>query len=77
MIHVNVGSGLLYHEFWYLLFKNSPDPEYTHNLIYSLIFLEIVELCYSIASNNKGDHCVKSVQIRSFLWSVLSCVWTE
>ena len=22
-------------------------------------------------------HSVKSVQIRSFLWSVLSCVWTE
>ena len=22
-------------------------------------------------------HCVKSVQIRSFFWSVFSCIWTE
>ena len=21
-------------------------------------------------------HCVKSVQIRSYLWSVFSCIWT-
>ena len=25
----------------------------------------------------KADHCVKSVQIRSFFWSVFSCTWTE
>ena len=23
------------------------------------------------------SHCVKSVQIRSFFWSVFSCIWTE
>ena len=23
------------------------------------------------------QHCVKSVQIRSFFWSVFSCIWTE
>ena len=23
------------------------------------------------------NHCVKSVQIRSFLWSVFSLIWTE
>ena len=23
------------------------------------------------------DHCVKSVQIRSYFWSVFSCIWTE
>ena len=22
-------------------------------------------------------HCVKSVQIRSYFWSVFSCIWTE
>ena len=22
-------------------------------------------------------HCVKSVQIRSYLWSLFSCIWTE
>ena len=27
---------------------------------------------------NEGSlHCVKSVQIRSFFWSVFSCIWTE
>ena len=25
----------------------------------------------------KPAHCVKSVQIRSFFWSVFSCTWTE
>ena len=25
----------------------------------------------------KLSHCVKSVQIRSFFWSVFSCIWTE
>ena len=25
----------------------------------------------------KPAHCVKSVQIRSFFWSVFSCIWTE
>ena len=23
------------------------------------------------------SHCVKSVQIQSFFWSVFSCIWTE
>ena len=22
-------------------------------------------------------HCVKTVQIRSYFWSVFSCIWTE
>ena len=28
-------------------------------------------------SRHKNNHCVKSVQIQSFSWSVFSCVWTE
>ena len=27
--------------------------------------------------NGEVNHCVKSVQIRSFFWSVFSCIWTE
>ena len=27
--------------------------------------------------NARSFHCVKSVQIRSFFWSVFSCIWTE
>ena len=27
--------------------------------------------------NTKGNHSVKSVQIRSFFWSVFSCIRTE
>ena len=23
------------------------------------------------------SHCMKSVQIQSFLWSLFSCIWTE
>ena len=26
---------------------------------------------------HSSSHCVKSVQIRSFLWSVFSCIWAE
>ena len=28
-------------------------------------------------NTNIHSHCVKSVQIRSFFWSVFSCIWTE
>ena len=29
------------------------------------------------AKKSLSVHCVKSVQIRSFFWSVFSCIWTE
>ena len=37
------------------------------------IFLEtfVVKTSYSLS------HCVKSVQLRSFIWSVFSCIWTQ
>ena len=30
-----------------------------------------------IKSIQHDDHCVTSFQIRSFFWSVFSCIWTE
>ena len=33
--------------------------------------------CIKIISSLQGKHCVKSVQIRSFFWSVFSCIRTK
>ena len=37
----------------------------------------IAEKHVIIGSYEKPIHCVKIVQIRSFFWSVFSCIWTE
>ena len=34
-------------------------------------------LTNDIKMNKRKRHSVKSVQIRSFFWSVFSCIWTE
>ena len=33
-----------------------------------------LQYVYCISSNK---HCVKSVQIQSYFWSVFSCIWTR
>ena len=59
----------------------------------NILFLAFYHAKESISSNNTGrlthslgkafsetgplSHCVKSVQIHSFLWSVVSCIRTE
>ena len=40
--------------------------------IYDGVFCENTERLISLPC-----HCVTSVQIRSFSWSVFSCIWTE
>ena len=50
-------------------------------LIYPILYFNKLllsteaEACAKLAIKNK-EHCVKSVQIRSFFWSVFSCIWT-
>ena len=44
-----------------------PYPEY--------FYLSISSFLVSLTAPNKL--CVKSVQIRSYFWSVFSCIWTE
>ena len=39
----------------------------------SVIFYQI----FSSSQEERSVHCVKSVQIRSFFWSVFSCIWTN
>ena len=38
-----------------------------------VIFYQI----FSSSQEERSVHCVKSVQIRSFFWSVFSCIWTN
>ena len=33
----------------------------------------VLKRCYFLLV----DHCVKSVKIRSYFWSIFSCIWTE
>ena len=35
------------------------------------------ELKNKLENEEREDHCVKSVQIRSYFWSVFSCIWIE
>ena len=42
-----------------------------------LYTLDPVLTLLSLLLNLKEDHCAKSVQIRSFFWSVFSCIRTE
>ena len=42
----------------------------------SFVFLTIWSLLFE-HSSNFNVHCVKSVQIRSFFWSLFSCIRTE
>ena len=34
-------------------------------------------LCWLLVSHNSNSDCMKSVQIRSFFWSIFSCIRTE
>ena len=43
------------------------------NEIFKGIFFLMVQNYYVI----RGQHYVKSVQIRSYFWSIFSCIWTE
>ena len=46
--------------------------------IFSLFCEKVVEpAILLIGPENKDIHCIKSVQIQSFFWSVFSHFWTE
>ena len=49
------------------------SPRSSESQIY--FWLQPVKLQFSIIGNK--PHCLKSVQTRSFFWSVFSCIWTE
>ena len=49
-------------------------------LRYFNIFRKYFTLCCCLSQFREGirrKHCVKSVQILNFFWSVFSCIWTE
>ena len=39
--------------------------------------LDLWEGCKLKMINDAAKHYVKSIQIQSFFWSVISCIWTE
>ena len=50
--------------------------------VYRWIEVLLVVVKFSLRNYNFNNrfvilHCMKSVQIRSFFWSVFSCIWTE
>ena len=49
------------------------SPQSSESQIY--FWLQPVKLQFSIIGNKL--YCLKSVQIRSFFWSVFTCIWTE
>ena len=66
---------VLLREVFHLIFQFS----ISHRLYYS-IFHRIIKtpLDYHHGTPlDKHCYCVKSVQIRSYFWSVFSCIWTE
>ena len=41
----------------------------------SMPTMEIPKNVWNMFNSYKRDHCVKSVQVRSYFWSVFSCIW--
>ena len=48
-----------------------------HQVIIDIIFSKHFLTQYILDKKPSNNHCVKSVQIRSFFWSVFSCIRTE
>ena len=66
--------------------KVAPSQNVLHCLVFLLIFhMEFIKfqsnygtrLFYLNMENYRIRHRVKSLQTRSFLWSIFSCIWTE
>ena len=58
--------------------KQSSHPPSIIKQIPSIINKRVTDLsCDSDHFNKAAPHCVKSVQIRSFFWSIFSCIRTE
>ena len=54
----------------------------SHSLVCLILIVIIFRICFRISLNCWSKkpfaiHCVKSVQIRSYFWSVFSCIRTE
>ena len=55
----------------------TPFPRSTSGWLF-LGFSDCFSWDLEMSKQTKQDlHCMKSVQIRSYFWSVFSCIWTE
>ena len=46
-------------------------------MTFTSFFIKFLELASLLGTAISKNHCLKSVQIRSFFWSVFSCIRTE
>ena len=54
--------------------KTTATPQTYHSDIFMVMFAEISRVCVCASSLLTLTPCMKSVQIRSYFWSVLSCI---
>ena len=75
----------LYFAVTFLYFNNSKKL-YQKETLTQTLSSEFCKILRTFSYNTSGwlllklllrTHCVKSVQIRSFFWSVFSCIWTD